>query len=428
MGFDILETEVETEPDMPETAEEAYASLVNGVMNHGAKTVTALALDEEPKGKTGIYEAAVREAGHKPDASHRFIPSRSTIQDYLSESLVDIGFVGKETITEAQHPTMEGGTAYRISEFGKHMQPVLAYGIKATSEADHLEELEEALGPTYSSGDGRSPLRRSKILHSLREDAHTNIEIAEEHGMDRSQVTNLTSRLDEEGVIDRTKFYTEGGNYFKRNPDIPADEAETVEQYGELTEEIVEVLERDQVTNSEQLREELNATSSIRSVLRGLEEQGVVEELPNLQLTEKGEEALSILDDTAYAVNQYMQSDAETLTEALDAMPDYISDTWEEYQEDTEQFREEYNMDIWNTSRLNSSKVDALDPEEAHRRVEQIVRQYDEPISSEQVAEEWEKQYDEKRTKKTIDSYLRKNDNLNNQEQEGYHKLWDLEE
>lgn len=429
MGFDIFETETEIDPETPETAEEAYTALVNGVLNHGAKTVTALALDEEPKGKTGIYKAAVREAGHNPEADHKFIPSRSTVKDYLSESLIDIGLVGTETITDAQHPTMEGGTAYKISEFGKHMQPVLAYGIKAASEAEHLEELEEALGPTYSSGDGRSPLRRSKILHSIREDAETNKEIAETHGMKRGQITNLTQRLDEEGVIDRTKIHTEGGNYFERNPEIPAEEAEPVAQYTQLTEEIVDILERDEITNSEQIIDELDATTSVRPVLRGLEDQGVVDEVSNLQLTLKGEEALSILDDTANAVNQYIQSGAETLTEALEAMPDYISDTWEEYQEDKEKFREEYNMDVWNTSRLNSSKVNSLDPEEAHHRVEQIIRQYDEPLSVAEVAEEWEEKYSEKRTRKSIQSYLRKNDELTNTKpEEGYHKVWDLEE
>lgn len=429
MGFDIYETETELEPEMPETAEEAYTSLVNGVMNHGAKTVTALALDEEPDGKTGIYEAAVEEAGHNPDASHRFIPGRNTVKDYLTESLIDIGLVGKETITDAQHPNMEGGTAYRISEFGRHMQPVLAYGIKATSEAEHLEELEEALGPTYSSGDGRSPLRRSKILHSIREGAQTNMEIAETHGMQRGQITNLTDRLDEEGIIDRTKIHTEGGTYFERNSEVPIEEAETVAQYTHVTDDIVEILERDEVTNSEQIREELDATSSIRTVLKGLKDQDIVDQVPNLQITQKGEEALGILDDTATAVNQYMQSDAETLTEALEAMPDYISDTWEEYQEDTERFREEYNMDIWNTSRLNSSKVNSLEPEEAQHRVEQIVRDYDEPVSVDEVAEEWEETYEEKRTRKSIQSYLRKNDNLaNTKPEEGYHKVWELEE
>lgn len=430
MGWDIFETETEFEPEEPESAEEAYAALVNGVINHGAKTVTALSLSEEPQGKTGVYKQAVEEAGHNPDASHNFIPGMNTIKDYLTESLIDIGVVGKETITDAQHPTMEGGTAYTASKFGKHMQPILTYTIKATSEAEHLEELEEALGPTYSSGEERSPMRRSQILHSLRHGARNNVEIADERGMERSQVDNLTTRLDEEGIIDETNIYLEGGYFLELDEEASVQDAETVSSYATQTEEIVEYLEgRDEPVNSSEIIEEFDqASSSTREILAGLKHQGVINETPNLQLTEKGEEALEILDNTATAVSQYMQSDAETLTEALDAMPDYISDTWEEYQENTEQFREEYNMDVWNTSRRNSSKVDALDPEEAQHRVEKIVRQYDEPLSSEQVAEEWEKKYDEKRTKKTIDSYLRKNDNLNNQDQEGYHKLWELEE
>ncbi len=430
MGWDIFETETDFEPERPESAEEAYAALVNGVMNHGAKTVTALSLGEEPKGKTGIYRQAVEEAGHNSDADHKFIPSRSTIEDYLKESLIDIGMVGSETITEAQHPTMEGGSAYRASEFGRHMQPILAYSIKATSEADHLEELEEALGPTYSSGEGRSPMRRSQILHSIRHGARNSNSIADEHGLEGSQVDNLTTRLDEEGVVDKINIYLEGGNFVELDEDASEDDVDTVSTYASKTEDIVEYLSgREEPVNSSEIIEEFGTDSSTRQVIAGLKDQGVINEAPTLELTEKGEEALEILDNTATAVSQYMSSDAETLTEALEAMPDYVSDVWEEYQEDTERFREEYNMDIWNTSRLNSSKVNSLAPEEAQHRVEEIVGEYDEPVTIHEVADEWENQYEDRRTKKAIKKYMRDSDKISNERaDEGYQVMWQLEE
>lgn len=429
MSWDILETETEFEPDAPESDEEAYAALVNGVINHGAKAVTALSLGEEPKGKSGIYQQAVEEAGHNPDANHRFIPSKNTIRDYLTESLIDIGLVGEETITDAQHPVMEGGTAYRASEFGRHIQPILAYSIKATSESEHLEELEEALGPTYSSGDGRSPMRRSQILHSIRHDAKNNRAIADEHGIESSQVNNLTSRLNEEGIVEKINIYLEGGNFLELDEETSVDDAVTVSTYASKTEGIVQYLEdREEPVNSSELIEEFGK-SSTRQVIAGLKDQGVINEVPTLELTEKGEEALEILDNTATAVSQYMKSDAETLTEALKAMPDYISDTWDEYQEDTERFREEYNMDVWNTSRQNSSKVNSLAPEEAQHRVEKILGQYNKPVTIHEVADRWEDEYEEKRTKKSLQKYMRENENIKNEKaNSGYQILWQLEE
>nr|EGQ39790.1 MAG: hypothetical protein J07AB56_05180 [Candidatus Nanosalinarum sp. J07AB56] len=432
MGRGITETETVLEPDKPDSAEEAYAAVANGAINLGTKKVTALSLDEQPKSKAGIYRKAVKEAGHTPKADNRFVPAKGTTVCYVEDSLTNIGLAAKETIKKAQDDRIEEGTAYSLTEFGQHIQPILAQTIKAVSEANELEELGEALGKTASSGEERSPMNRTRTLHSIRNGARNDTAIAEEHDIEPTQVTKVTRRLDNEGIIEKKATHSEGGRRIEFNEDASVDDTRPVSGYTNLTGRIAEYLsDQDSPVARSELVEngDLGADSTTDAILTALNQQGIVNERPTIELTEKGEEAIGILDDVATAVTQYMNSDAETLREALDVMPDYVNDAWEEYQENPEEFKE-YTMEVWNASRRNSPHTDTVDSQEAQQRVEDILADHSEPVATRDIADEWENRYPkEGRSVSSVRVYLKESDRISLQGTGDYDsKLWYLEE
>jgi Mn-dependent DtxR family transcriptional regulator len=406
MGFDILDTSPTREPDPPETPKDAYKAVVNGVLNHGCKTVTALGLDEQPKGKTGIHRTAVKEAGYHPGQDHRFIPGRSTPIDYCSESFIDIGLIGEEEIIEAQHPQMEGGTAYRLSSFGRDMQPVFAYAINQVAEAEELEDFSTILGRTESHAEERSPLRRSKILYSINEGAVDTSEVAEEQNISLDSVSGILARLDENDVLERVYPTQDGGGFYRLCPNHSSEDISRNGNYAPQAHQIVEALEGEDTINLEQAAEITGVYPTASNALTRLEERGVIERVPNFDLTQKGEEAVEILNGVANAVSSYMSQDTDDLEGALAVMPGYIMDTWEQYQEETERFRNSYNRAIWNSSRLNSPKVNRIEPEKARERVGRVVEDLDSP-TVEEVKEEWDERFPETRSSKAIGKYLR---------------------
>lgn len=419
-GWEVYETEPSRLPDSPETAEEAYKSLVNGVLNHGCKIVTALALTDQPQTHTEIYRAALREAGYsdtEKSGSSFNIPAETVPRGYCEQSFLEIGLTAEEQVVDAQHPNLEGTPAFRRTGFGHHIQPILTYTAKATSEADHLDELNSVLGSTNTAGETRAPENTSEILYQIRQGADTYMDIVSRSGFEAdSPVLRNLHRLSRYNVVEWLQPNKEGGTLYEVEQEVDPDDINVEPGYGGATEEVVKELDAgtavsvDDITSTHDI-----ARTTGFTVLSELVDQEILSPVPNLKLTPKGEEAVSILNDVAGAINRYMQHEDDidqlSFDDALDRMPTYVESAWTEYTEEKHGFRRSYNQSLWDAARRASPAVETFSESERQQRAESIARSLQEkigdPPTTEQVQKEWNRRFhSHPRSRTTISRYL----------------------
>lgn len=416
-----MDWEVLGEPKCPSTPEEAYSSVVDSVVNLDTKTVTVLAMDERPRTKTWLYEAVADEAGTKDFG-------RNVPFGYCEDSLEPIGAVTKCEIIKAEDSKLEGATAYSLSKFGEDVQPLMSYFIKAVSESNELDSMWEVLGPTYSSGEGRAPTRISKILYEMRvQENPTVTQIMNKQDLSDS-VKGLTDRLAVNELIEKKKPASHEGRSRYRVLN-KKDDVEPIATYPSLTEDVVELLEEGETIDYRGAAEELRSRhrkphqSSISEVLGGLEDQGILEREHLLSLTEKGEEALGILDTSAdYIIHLFEGGE----------MPRPVEDSWNFYQENTQEFRRKHISHVWLNCRLKSPHVDSISKEEGIQRVEKIVEDLEKKETTATTANVWEeykKQYKD-RTRSFITDRLGDSPRVQGRrwEEDIRQKVWSFEE
>lgn len=386
-------------PPYPERWEDAYQRILNGVSNNESKVVTVLSMDEIPYSYTELYDA-VRQTVNTDDFG------KSTPFGYCEQSLEDIGAVATSEITTSAG--RRGVTGYRLTEFGKTLQPLMAYQLKAVTDAEHTASLYESLGSTSSSGKQRAPAARAAILDSIAStDDATVLQVSDDTGHPLRYVDQATDRMAEETVIKKRKpgAYNEQSNYIVVDAD--PENYTAVRNMTALTDDVVTVLEEGHVTNSYELSEELDYDNipEISRVLSGLTDQGLLEQYPLLELTPKGEESLHIL--------RNIKSFSRSLYDK-EAAPPEIPSAWNLYNTDRTHFNNTYSSVAWNAYRRLSSRVHKTPKEEGIRRIEEIVKELectDTPTTTKNITEVYNNRYHEL-SRDTIGERLNQSDNL----------------
>ncbi len=436
MGNGIRETDLVAEPDPPRTVETAYSSVLNGVMNHGCKIVTALALDDQPASKSGIYRATVTEAGYVPgpegvgDGEEPYLPSRPVPAGYCADSFLPMGIVAEERVTSAEDGRIEGAAAYRLTAFGQDIQPLLAYTAREVAESPHLTAPNDILGATNSTTGERAPTRSEKVLRAIDEGTATEEELIEEYDLPQEAARATTDRLAEGGAIAKRRPTRDGGRYYQVPDDIDYDSVETVYGRQSLTEAVMDVLEPGAEVNREKVAALIGSDQKehISTTLSGLADQGVLHPSPNYVMRETGQDFLTILDTVKEGITDYIEAAPSTREAALDVMPADVTDAWREYTSETRRFQEEYNRPLWNAAREASGHVGQLPREEAYNRVTRIVGELGE-AATDTVHERWTELFLEPRKRRTIGIYLDESPHVSGEAggAEGGQNLWRLE-
>ena len=328
-----MEWETVSDPEYPETALEAYTSLVDGVLNLETKAVTALSLSKEPKTIAHIHDdvsGMVNNSGF----------GASMLYHYCDTTFDEIGLVTEARVSKSGYNTSEGSIGYAASEFGGDIQPLLSHEIKYVVESENLDSMRDVLGASMSNTDIRSPLNISKILHGINaEDGPTATSISRSYEMDRAHTNQLISKLELNSVVENYAPYASERTADYEVVKADTEDYTTVEDMGGLTTEIVDLLEEGNIVNYQNVSQHLDyADKNISKVLSGLSRQEILESVQRLKLTDKGEDALKFLDTTANFVDSlYNESD----------FPPEVIEAWEQYNSNPSEFNPKYTERAW---------------------------------------------------------------------------------
>ncbi|WP_124196860.1 hypothetical protein [Natrarchaeobius chitinivorans] len=405
-------------PEYPDTSLDAYSGLVNGVLNLETKSVTGLALNDEPLRSQDLYDRVRKMIGTDDFGE-------STPRDYCRNSFEDIGLVTKAVITDTGSLGTKNPVAYSASDFGKDVQPVLSYHLKYVTESENIESMRHILGSTSSGTDNRSPLNRSKVLYQIGVDDFPRVtSIAEEQDLDPAHVPQIVSRLEESSAIKWRKSYYPGGtnDYRVLEPD-PEDYSHTGTVHT-LTDQIVDLLEEDSVVNVDIFEQLDGHRTDVSRVLADLARQDVLEPFQRLELTETGKEAIEFLDTTA----RY----TESLYDKNRDPPQEVRKAWELYSSNTSKFNSLYTSSAWRACWKQSSFVDKVSKNDGIRRVEEILQELSEqgkaPTTS-TIHKYYNEKFDD-RTRHHIAKRLREAESIEGEkwEKNRREKIWWVEE
>lgn len=134
-----MDWKVVEKPEYPATEEEACSSYLNQIMEFETKAITLLAMDEEARTHTQLWEAVSEEA--LTDEFSKALP-----WNYCKRSFERAGAVTKCEITVTRNFRLAGNTAYALSEFGQDLQPLAAYQIKSIGGSEWIDSMYELLG------------------------------------------------------------------------------------------------------------------------------------------------------------------------------------------------------------------------------------------------------------------------------------------